>query len=75
MKSKTALVNTAENPDPMKEKIKNLIRTSPTFLKISKLTEREGKYFSPERESSGISDLASGFTLAVLYILQVVTHS
>ena len=32
MKSKTALVNPAENPHPMKEKFKNLIGISPTFL-------------------------------------------
>ena len=65
VKSETALVNTAESPDQMKEKFKNFLRIS-LFGKILKLTQRAGKSFRLEKKSSGISDLASGFPLAVL---------
>lgn len=45
--NKTAVVNTAESPDQMKEKFKNFLRISFMFTKILKLTE--GKYFRLER--------------------------
>lgn len=45
MKGKTALVNTAESPDPMKEKFKIFLRISPMFIKILKINRERRKIF------------------------------
>lgn len=72
MKGKTALVNTAESPDQMKEKFKIFLRISPMFVKILKINRERRKIFYARKKV--LNYLWSGQWVHSSDALQIAGH-